>query len=273
MDTSYIESTNSINNFFINPTIFLILFLVIIAYVGLFMSLGNSTNGSQESGDKGGMNVITIIAAIVLLFLILINIYNMYFSIDIITNLRNFFQGNPEIDIDIVQLDEVNDVDNLPEIKLKKQVYNIPGNYYNYENAKALCAAYGDRLANYEEIEDAYNKGGEWCNYGWSEGKMALFPTQKTTYDTLQKIEGHENDCGRPGINGGYMENPNLQFGVNCYGNKPKINAEEEEIMENTPLYPVTAKDIAFQKRIDYWKTQINDILVSPFNHDTWSKL
>jgi hypothetical protein len=31
---------------------------------------------------------------------------------------------------------------------------------------------------------------------------MALFPTQKETWDKLQKIKGHEHDCGRPGING-----------------------------------------------------------------------
>ena len=99
---------------------------------------------------------------------------------------------------------------------------------------------------------------------------MALFPTQQKTFDNLQKIEGHENDCGRPGINGGYMVNPQLRFGVNCYGNKPKITAEEENLMKTTPLYPVTMKDIAFQKRVDYWKSKVTDILVSPFNSTTW---
>ena len=63
---------------------------------------------------------------------------------------------------------------------------------------------------------------------GWSDGQMALFPTQQKTFDNLQKIEGHENDCGRPGVNGGFMANPNIRFGVNCYGNKPKIKEEEE---------------------------------------------
>ena len=28
--------------------------------------------------------------------------------------------------------------------------------------------------------------------------------------------------CGNPGINGGYFANPDLKFGVNCYGIKPK---------------------------------------------------
>ena len=39
-------------------------------------------------------------------------------------------------------------------------------NYYDYENAKALCKAYGAELATYDQIEKAYNSGAEWCNYG-----------------------------------------------------------------------------------------------------------
>jgi hypothetical protein len=158
----------------------------------------------------------------------------------------------------------------VPEIRFKKQVFNVPGNYYNYTNAKALCQAYGANLATYKQIEDSYKSGGEWCNYGWSAGQMALFPTQQNTFDNLQKIKGHENDCGRPGINGGYMVNPQLRFGVNCYGNKPKITSEEEELMKTTTPYPETAEDIAFQKRVDFWKNKVDNILVSPFNYNTW---
>jgi hypothetical protein len=159
----------------------------------------------------------------------------------------------------------------IPELKFKKQVFNIPGNYYNYENAKALCKAYGSGLASYDQIEEAYNSGAEWCNYGWSANQLALFPTQKKTYNNLQQKPGHENDCGRAGINGGYIANPNVRFGVNCYGYKPKIKNEEEELMKTVTPYPETAKDIAFQKRIDYWKNKVDEILVSPFNYNTWS--
>ena len=48
--------------------------------------------------------------------------------------------------------------------------------------------------------------------------QLALFPTQYGKWERLQKIKGHENDCGRPGINGGYIDNPNVKFGINCYG-------------------------------------------------------
>ena len=101
--------------------------------------------------------------------------------------------------------------------------FNIPGNDYSFEDAKALCKAYGAELATYSQIEDAYKNGAEWCNYGWSANQMAFYPTQKTTWDKLQKIKGHNHDCGRPGINGGYIQNPRVRFGVNCYGPKPTI--------------------------------------------------
>ena len=136
-----------------------------------------------------------------------------------------------------------------------------------------MCQAYGANLATYKQIEDSYKNGGEWCNYGWSDGQMALFPTQQKTFDNLQNIPGHEHDCGRPGVNGGYMANPKIKFGVNCYGNKPKITSDEEELMKNATPYPVTAEDVAFQKQVDFWKNHVNNILVSPFNYDTWGSL
>ena len=152
-------------------------------------------------------------------------------------------------------------------------MFNIPGNDYVYPDAKALCSAYGSRLATYKEVEDSYKGGAEWCNYGWSEGQMALFPTQQKTFDTLQKIEGHENDCGRPGVNGGYMKNPAVRYGVNCYGYKPQMTPEEEDLMANNTIYPKTKKDIAMEERVTYWKDKLKEILVSPFNHNSWSKI
>ena len=117
------------------------------------------------------------------------------------------------------------------------------------------------------------NGGAEWCNYGWSADQLALFPTQKATYNNLQNIPGHKNDCGRAGINGGYIANPNVRFGVNCYGNKPRITPEEDELMKTESPYPVTEQDIAFQKKIDHLKNNLDQILVSPFNHNMWSEL
>ena len=152
-------------------------------------------------------------------------------------------------------------------------MFNIPENNFVYPDAKAVCSAYGARLATYKEVEESYRDGAEWCNYGWSDGQMALFPTQQKTFDGLQKIEGHENDCGRPGINGGYIANPAVRFGVNCYGYKPRMTSTEEELMASEPLYPKTLKDQAMENRVNYWKDKLSEVLVSPFNHNTWSRL
>ena len=258
---------NKFNNFILNPIVFIIIILIIVAYFAFSSSLGNSENGDFESTTGNGQFMGIVIVAI-LVILIIVNAFQYFFSISVTAYLTDLFTNKPKIDIVVDQ--STYQPTSVPEIKFKKQVFNIPGNYYNYTNAKALCQAYGANLATYPQIEDSYKNGSEWCNYGWSDGQMALFPTQQKTFDNLQNIKGHENDCGRPGINGGYMVNPQLRFGVNCYGNKPKITSEEEELMKTTTPYPETAEDIAFQKRVDYWKNNVDDILVSPFNYNTW---
>ena len=261
---------NKFNNFILNPIVFIIIILIIVAYFAFSSSLGNSENSGFNSitGNDSGGQFMGIIIVAILVILIIVNAFQYFFSISVTAYLTDLFTSKPKIDIVVDQ--SAYQPAPVPEIRFKKQVFNIPGNYYNYTNAKALCQAYGANLATYKQIEDSYKSGGEWCNYGWSDGQMALFPTQQKTFDNLQNIKGHENDCGRPGINGGYMINPQLRFGVNCYGNKPKITSEEEELMKTTTPYPETAEDIAFQKRVDYWKNKVDDILVSPFNYNTW---
>ena len=220
-------------------------------------------------------NIITIILLFV--FLVLIGIYAMqyFYGIDIVAKIKNIFTNHPEVEIKVEKEPEKKDaIDNdVSQIMKKPQVFNIPENNYIYGDAQAVCKAYGARLATYKEVEEAYNKGAEWCNYGWSEGQMALFPTQQKTFDELQKIEGHENDCGRPGINGGFIDNPKLRYGVNCYGYKPRINKVEKELMETSSIYPKTEKDIAMDERVEYWKERLSEIIVSPFNHEKWSKV
>jgi len=271
--TDPVNYYNKLNTFILNPMVFVIVLLIIIAYFVFSSSLGNNESSSfssiTSSGSSGsGGKVMGIIIVVILVFLIIVNAFEYFFSVNVTAYLTDLFTNKPKVDIVVDQ--STFQPSTVPTIKFKKQVFNIPGNYYNYSNAKALCKAYDSKLATYKQVEDSYDNGGEWCNYGWSEGQMALFPTQQKTFDNLQKIKGHENDCGRPGVNGGFMANPNVQFGVNCYGNKPKITQEEEDLMKTATPYPETAQDIAFQKRVDFWKDKVDQILVSPFNYDTW---
>jgi len=270
------------NTLIMNPVIFAIIIVVFFTYLIFFSNLGKSNltptptdlTSTTTSSLGSTSNILTIVIVGILVVLVLINAVQYFFGIDVVANLSNLFTPDAKLDVKVIQNDpKPHGPSVVPEIKIREQVFNIPGNYYGYEDAKSLCNAYGARLASYNEIEDVYKSGGEWCNYGWSDGQMALFPTQQSTYDGLQKIPGHENDCGRPGINGGYIANPQVKFGVNCFGYKPKITPEEQELMQNSSPYPKTEKDLAMEKRVEYWKKRLNEILVSPFNYKTWSRI
>jgi hypothetical protein len=153
------------------------------------------------------------------------------------------------------------------------EVFNISNNLYTYDDARAVCSAFGARLATYDEIEDAYNKGGEWCSYGWSEGQMAYFPTQKTTWEELQKNPKAKNNCGRPGVNGGYMENPYIKFGVNCFGQKPKATDKDLQAMKANKVQPKTEEDLLMDKKVQFWKENADKLLnLNSFNRNAWSE-
>lgn len=268
--TDPVNMYNYLNTYLMNPMVFVIIILIVVAYYAFSSSLGTGNQGSTGTNSNGG-GVFGVIIIAVLVILILVNALQYFFSINVTAYIQGLF--SPKTTVDIVVDQSTYQPTPVPEIKFKKQVFNIPGNYYTYDNAKALCTAYGSELASYDQIEKAYNNGAEWCNYGWSAEQLALFPTQKKTYDTLQTIPGHENDCGRPGINGGYIANPNVKFGANCYGYKPKITSDEEELMKTASPYPETPEDIAFQKKVDFMKNNLDKILVSPFNYDTWGEI
>jgi hypothetical protein len=269
--TDPVNMYNFLNGYLMNPIVFVILILVLVAYFVFSSSLGNSSSDSLGSSNGGSNSIFTGIIIAILVVLLAAQAFQYFFSINITAYIQGLF--SPKTTLDIVVDQSTYQPAAVPEIKFRKQVFNVPGNYYTYDNAKALCKAYGADLATYDQVESAYNSGAEWCNYGWSADQLALFPTQKATYNNLQKIPGHKNDCGRPGINGGYIANPNVKFGVNCYGNKPRITSEEDELMKIESPYPVTEQDIAFQKKVDHLKNNLDQILVSPFNHNMWSEL
>ena len=158
---------------------------------------------------------------------------------------------------------------------VQNEVFNVSNNLYTYDDAQAICSAYDAQMATYDQVEDSYAKGGEWCDYGWSDGQMALFPTQKNTWNKLQKTDNHKNDCGRPGVNGGYIANPYIKFGVNCFGKKPKPSLTETArmVQGNTQEYPKTLADQVIDAKVKFWKENAAKMLnLNSFNKDKWTE-
>jgi len=254
-----------------SPVVLVVLTFVIIVYYLLFSYLGVSVTGAGVQGQLASPSItfIEVVMWGMFIFLVLINGVQYFFQVDIKTSIKNLFTPVPELDITVTTPQPPP----VPEIMYEDQVFHIPNNIYTYNQARALCKAYDARLATYQEIEDAHKKGAEWCGFGWSADQMALYPTQMETWKKLQKRKGHQHDCGRPGINGGFIGYKKAPFGVNCYGHKPKITPEERKLMDNEELVPLSPEERRFRKKVEKFRKNLPEILVSPFNYDNWSQL
>ncbi len=145
------------------------------------------------------------------------------------------------------------------------EVFHIADKSFTYDEAEAVCAAQDATLATLEQVIEAYNAGAEWCSYGWSAGGMALYPTQKATWDALQREvdPAKRTGCGRPGVNGGYFD-PMTKFGVNCFGFKPKGDFK--------PPAPLPGVDkTAFDAMVARFKEMAKSMTMAPFSRQEWS--
>jgi hypothetical protein len=235
---------SSIYKFILNPLVIVIFLLIL--FISIFL----------------GNGIVSIVLTVVLILYLTFITFQIMTTYDVTSSINN-----DKIDVNL----EYNSMELKKEPK--KEVFHIPGNNLTFDNAKTVCKAFNADLATYDQVENAYNHGGEWCNYGWSEDQMALFPIQKKTHQTLQSIKGHEKDCGRPGVNGGYFDNKQFQFGANCYGIKPDMNGPSEKVMNNVTFFPQNEKDLATKKQLDALKQKINDIIISPFNLTNWRQI
>lgn len=239
------------------PYLFIsIMIFIFVLYLLIFIT------GIPMSNDSKPYTIVLLetVAWLSLFIVLIIDFFKYYLGISITDLLQGIRINNDD--------DKTGGDDKSKEDK--EEVFNISNNIYNYEDAKTVCSVYGARLASYDEIEDTYKNGGEWCNYGWSDNQMAFFPTQKSTWDKLQINPKTKNNCGRPGINGGYMGNPKLKFGVNCYGIKPKPTDADLERMK-THTIPVI--DTEEDKKLKYFKDNAYRLLnINSFNVNKWSE-
>tara|TARA_B100001094_G_C18158779_1_gene788094 strand:- start:1173 stop:1991 length:819 start_codon:yes stop_codon:yes gene_type:complete len=170
------------------------------------------------------------------------------FLIRIINRIKNFFRTEtPDYQQD------------------KKEVFNINENLFTYDQASGVCKKFNSELATKAQVEEAHTNGANWCNYGWSKDQLALYPIQKEFYDKLQYDPNKRTNCGFPGVNGGYFENKNIKFGVNCYGPKPKPKQEYIQYKKDKEDDDLTPTETV-QEPIDY-----DTLNITPFNTDKWS--
>lgn len=174
------------------------------------------------------------------------------------------------MDMDFDACDKAHDT--LPYIERKilddEEVFHISNQDYTYQQAQCKCHSYGSKLASKEQITDAYNKGANWCTYGWSAGQSAYYPTQKCEWDKLQNgPKKHRYDCGMPGVNGGFFASPLLKFGVNCYGIRPRGKIVQPKKAECSIVN--NGKNFCKMQR-NAGKLDTDKIV--PFNRDQWSE-
>ena len=251
--------------------VFIILVLIVFVYGVLFKYLG-------VNSQDGRMHFLRLLLLGIFTFLILVNGLKYFFDYDLVEldneNIKEINiskekedkHNNEELNDSRILINNQKDNNRLSKSREsgKKEVFHIGDNIYTYDEAKIICNAYDGQLADYSQIENAYKSGGEWCSYGWSKGQMALYPTQKLTYEKLKRIPGLENSCGRPGINGGYIKNPNVRFGVNCYAVKGKPSTKEIQEMNFHKQLKLPKTENT--KKLDFYKRNINKIVKRPFN-------
>ena len=272
---------------FINPRVILLICVVIfmVYFVVNALAGGGSENDTRENTLFADVSIIEIFLWAIFIVIVVLNGFQYFFNTNITTEISNLLSTKPQITISQTVPGEPasagdatgdGDLGAGPSLKMRKQVFHIPASVYDYDNAKALCQAYGAKLANIDQMEEAHKSGAEWCSYGWSDNQMILYPTQKSTWEELQKSTdpAKKNSCGRPGINGGYIDNASMKAGVNCYGPKPEMNPSSSKLMSSIQNYESGKMlDPLHEARVQQMKGKINDVIVAPFNKGAWSLL
>lgn len=215
-------------------------------------------------------------AFIWLFLLVAVQFFKYVLDVRIVDHIYDLFNKNIETKVDVeIKTDVEIKADVETKVDVENEVFNISNNLFTFDDAQKVCTSFDARLATYDEIEDAYEHGAEWSTYGWSKDQHAYFPTQKDTWSKLQEVKGHEHDLGRPGVNGGYFKNPNIRFGVNCFGIKPSMTDSEKLRMDarKEQVYPKSKEDELLDEKVKFFQEHKDKLLViNGYNTDKWSR-
>ena len=208
--------------------------------------------------NKNNIFLLITLLIMVAIIYILVKHFNISFNLIVFYNWILGVEKNM-----LHSIEEEEEVINSNEYSVN-QVFNISQNKFTFSDAKLLCKSFGTELATLNQVLDAYKHGANWCNMGWTQDQLATYPIQQGYWEKLQ--ESGSDRCGFPGVNGGYYKNPNLKFGVNCYGKKPGPKNNERIKLGYINNY---SED---ETKIVKFKHNINRFKVLPFNDGKWSE-
>jgi hypothetical protein len=229
------------------------------------INMNNKGKNSGKTKGGSGMHVINIILLlIVVIFAIFLVVRTIQFFNETCYSKKSWasFVFSLSNDPCVSKYDPAS----YKERKLEdeKEVFHISDQNFSYEDAKCACESLGGSLATKADIVDAYNKGANWCSYGWTKENLAMYPVQQCFYDKLQKGPKRlRNSCGSGGgIQGGYFANSQLKFGANCIGPKKdgRVAVPKEPTCEQ-PGYCTTFNDTH----------DTSNVTIAPFNNEQWS--
>ena len=254
----------------------------------------NMNTAAESVGLPGGwMTALGIFAAFVVLFLFILSYYSLQVKQGydyVVTQVRSFLgldivpmtlpekPGQDVLDSNIAPQDQTDAQKDASKPLVEKvlpttgasEVFNVSKNTFTFYDAEPLCKALGAELATYDQVKQAWEKGADWCNYGWVKGQTAVYPTQKDTWETLQAgPEDQRTACGVPGLNGGFFDNPELRFGVNCFG--PKPSQSDHDAIAMAKGAPMSPEALEVQKKVAKFRTEAASLGIMPFNTSKWS--
>lgn len=247
----------------------------------------NNTNPGTMT-PAGNIGVMVFVLFLVIFLIIFSFYYDMIISSigDWIESIKSWYTGNGSPPVEDEQpppvIEPSQTQENEREAALNrvverilppaKDIFTVSKNVHTYYDAAPLCKALGAELATYDEVKNAWQQGADWCNYGWVKGQMAVYPTQESTYQELQEGPPEQRSaCGRPGVNGGYFDNPEMKFGVTCSGKRPPQSNHDATVISSGAARPLTASGLEFEKKVQEFKAQSDTMGVLPFNKSKWS--
>ena len=143
------------------------------------------------------------------------------------------------------------------------EVFVVSNNIFSKEDAPKVCRGlFNSDGATKQQLEDGYNNGANWCNYGWTADGNAYYPLQNET---------NTADCmGDKGLNGGKMAH-NYKLGAICYGTKP----EDKKYTELEKIHQESNFSESDLKMLEEYRKKMKaegGPRILPFNKKAWSR-